>query len=198
MSDYFDFILKTVQQAECLGTRVLADGTRLIGHTPHVAPEAYLHVLFRPLSRSELADLERKLGTDLPKYLREFLGRANGAMLFCYNLSLLGVRTSYARQGDEAWQPHDMASATEESSPVLEDNSMIVLGAYRWDGSLLVGSAARREVHRVDCDHGRALNRWPDFENMIVDEVMRLSELFDHAGRQIEPATPTTPPNDLV
>jgi hypothetical protein len=85
-------------------------GTRLICSTPHVAPDAWLHVLFPPLANGKIEIIERGLEWDLPKDFKDFLLRANGLMLFSYHISVWGQRETMARTGEDAWQPHDLVA----------------------------------------------------------------------------------------
>jgi hypothetical protein len=43
----FDEVREVVNRSKGLGTRTLPDGTELIGHVPHIAREAYLHLMFK-------------------------------------------------------------------------------------------------------------------------------------------------------
>lgn len=111
----FDQILEVVGRAESLGWRTLSNGVRLVGHIPHFAPEAYLHVLFPPLEDGQISLIEQQVGRKFHADLKAFYGRSNGLTLFAYSLDFVGLRTSYVRTGDEAWQPFSIVRPTLEN-----------------------------------------------------------------------------------
>src|SRR6266853_226310 len=95
--NYFNEVLGILLAAKPLGYERLSDGTQVIGHVPHVAPKAFLHELYPPLSAEEMEEVEKLLGKSLPLDFGKFLAMANGCFLFSGSLSIYGRRTSYAR-----------------------------------------------------------------------------------------------------
>lgn len=194
MEAEFAHILKSVHQADALGTRVLSNGTRLVGHVPHVAPEARLHLIFPPMNTTQIKAIENGIGKPLPPPLKALFQRTNGLGLFSDSLAIFGYRHSYVRVGDEAWQPFDIITPNLYERPVGADPSEVFFGSYRCDGSLLSISNENLTVVRCDRQSAKPLNRWSSLGVMIVSEVDRLEALFDQQGRQRDPERPTTPP----
>jgi hypothetical protein len=191
--DYFDRVLEIMERATHLGVRLLENGTRLIGHVPHVAPEAWLHVVFPPLSARHVKQVEKDIGNTLPDSFASFLMRSNGLSLFSSRLSIDGLRWSYARSGDAAWQPFDIITPNILERPRHSKNSFIFIGGYGSDGSLLYIDNSTFKVYRCSNRSAKPLNDWPNFETMLEEEAKRLSLLFDERGHRIDPTQQTTP-----
>lgn len=188
----FEKLRDVLYRASGLGSRTLDNGSILLGHVPHVAPEAWLHQLYCPLNTLEIDELESRVKVTIPKSFREFLGFANGAGLFSASLSIFGKRTSYARTGDEAWQPFCIVTANTFERPSYALTSQIVVGSYRSDGSLVLVDGKSERVTRCKSRSKKILNTWPDLSTMLTLEVIRLAELFDSNGRRLS-TTATTP-----
>ena len=174
-------LLGIISVAEVLGARTTASGTRLVGHVPHVAPEAYLHIVFPPLDGVRLSALEQAIGRPVPPAYRRLLSITNGLDLFSSSLSIYGHRTSYARAGDAARQPFSAVVPNTAERPPGIPNDAVVVGGYGRDGSQIY--VLDGAVYRCDRDNGAPLNMWPDLFSMLVTEARRLATHFDASGR---------------
>lgn len=190
--DAFDAVLQIIERAKPFGYRELANGTRLYGHAPHVAPEAWLHQVYAPLEVSDMDSLVEIIGLPIPGDLRHFFRLANGVGLFSGSLSIYGKRTSYVRTGDAAWQPFCIATANTLERPTHAKPTQLVVGSYRSDGSLLFLDLDNGAAFRTKSRSKKILNRWTDFWTMLKAEAQRLSGLFDATGRRCSEG-PTTP-----
>jgi hypothetical protein len=195
-NDLLQRVLDVVYRARSFGSRVLQDGTELIGHTPHVAPQAWFHVLFPGLTASQIESLEHALKRPLPREYRSFLTQMNGIRLFSGSLSIDGLRRSYERTGDAVWQPFNVVDVNTIERPAGAGPSDFVVGGYKADGSLLCVDADTDETWRRDRDRPAPLNHWPSLLHTLADEAERLAGHFDDAGKRIDPSVPTTPPAD--
>lgn len=193
MASYFNEIMHVLTKADRLGSRQLSNGTRLIGHVPHVAPEAYFHVVYAPLNDAEIRTLEQQIGRPLPRDLKHFYGLCNGLKLFSYALAIDGLRRTNTRTGDDAWHPFAMDVANVKERPKNVDDSFVFFGGYEWDGSTLGMSGQSREVHRCAPQSARRLNTWASLSDMLCSEVRRLSSLFNADGHKVSTEVPTTP-----
>ncbi len=191
--DYVDRVFEILESYADLGVRVLDHGTRLIGHVPHVAPEAWFHEIHAPLSAFEIAQLESDLGIEFPKVYADFLQRTNGLGAFSNHLYLTGLRKSFTRKGEGVWQPFSIRTANDVERPRKSKPSYLFVGGYEPDGSLLYIDTASDRVYRCSERVANPLHEWPSFEIMLETEVRRLSTLFDRAGRRLYPDRPTTP-----
>jgi hypothetical protein len=177
-----------------LGSRTLKNGTRLIGHVPHVAPEAWLHQVFPPIKEEDLKRLERELPVPLPTDLRDFLLVNNGLNIFSTTLSIDGARPRVnIRKGDAAWQPFNILTPNTFERPQDAEPSFLFVGGYRWDGSKVYIDVTNNKVFRCSVDSARPLNKWGTFPEMLVAECDRIASLFDETGRKKDPDKPTTP-----
>jgi hypothetical protein len=189
----FEVVWSLIGKARSLGSRRLDDGTELIGKVPHIAPEAWFHQVYAPLSSEQVAQLERQMReVPLPPVYREFLTSCcNGLGVFCDSLCLFGFRRNYVRTGDGVWQPYAL-----ETPNVLERESgsgldEFFFGCYGCDGSLIF--LKRGRVYRRSRASRQPLNEWADFRSFLVSEVERLATLFDQQGRAKNTNMPTTP-----
>jgi len=191
--NYLQTVFEIMESSAHLGARDLENGARLIGHVPHVAPEAWLHARYKPLSHAEVASVEDEIGTQLPGTFASFLMTTNGLSLFSYSLSIDGRRWSYERVGDAVWQPFSIITPNVPERPRHSKRSFVFVGGYRFDGSLLYIDKSDLKVYRCRNRSAKPLNGWPSFETMLEEEAGRLSLLFDTEGRRIDPDRPTTP-----
>jgi len=195
MSERFQQILEIINEAKTFGARTLDDGTQLIGHVPHVAPEAWLHKVFPALDQSSITQLETHvLPHKIPATYRNFLTTcSNGLGLFSGSLALYGLRRNYVRTGDAVWQPYAIETPNTYERPRDASHSLFFIGGYDWDGSRLY--LENEKTFRCARHSSKPLNEWSDFWEMLTSEVRRLSRLFDQQGRQKDPSVPTTPAN---
>lgn len=176
--------------------RVLPNGTRLICHVPHVAPEAWFHELYAGLDTEKLDEYEKKFPFAFPKVYKELLKRFNGLNAFSDSLSVFGYRFTYDRVGDAAIQPYDLFNANTPRSSRIP-GSWLFLGGYSWDGSGVFWDAQKDDaVHRVERDSTKILNTWDSLDSWLLSEVERLSVLYDENGVKLDPKQPTIPPID--
>lgn len=183
--DYLQAVYAFTDQAKAFGHRVLPNGTELVGHVPHRAPEAWLHELFAPLAATEVAAWEQALGGPLPPALRTFYAHHNGLNLFSTALALHGRRHTYERTGDAARQPFDWQDLNRRP-PGGAAPDRLFLSRYG-DGSVLWLDLHAHTVHRWTTDAG-AVQEWPGFEAMLVAETQRLATQFDALGRSLPEA----------
>lgn len=190
-SDVFNDVLFVVERWASRGERILANGARLICPTPQVAPKAYLHVLYAPLSSESIRELDAEFEMRFPKSFQELLRRSNGLDLFSGFLSIWGVRKSWARTGDEGWQPYDIvyhnrglgAPQPNGSQPVVNFGSSA--DGENWcffeqlENGYRVGETPRHEFAPI--------RYWPNFETWIREQLAELEVLFDEEGKQIAP-----------
>lgn len=126
-----------------------------------------------------------------PQAYKEFLSLLNGARLFAGHLRLFGVST--CRDSAEGnWQPHELISANIFNRPRNVEDSLLIVGQYPWDGSVL----GMREDGAIEwCDRltGVRRRRWSLFGELLLEEVERLTARFDERGQLIDSNRPTIP-----
>ncbi len=184
--------IETLKVFSYLGENILEDGSILIGRAPHIAPLAWLHSIYSPLTENEIWEIEKKIG-DMPNAYKEFLLIANGLGVFNTTLSLYGLRRNYKRQVPDVWQPFDIVIPNTLEKPANANENVFIIGGYDWDGSYLYIDKLSGRVHICDRDNANSLYEWGDFENMLSSEIKRLSSLFDKDGKEFDPDECTLP-----
>lgn len=193
--DYLDRVIECLDSYRSLGTRLLDNGTRLIGHVPHVAPEAWFHAVFTPISTESVRQLEQQMGINMPENFSNFLIRANGLRVFSGHLYIRGLRWNFSRRGDDVWQPFSILTPNLEERPRNAKKTHLFMGGYEPSGSMLYIDINSLNVYRCTHRSAKPLYEWSSFEDMLESEVQRLTTRFDRDGRLLDPAEPTTPKN---
>lgn len=185
----FNYILNIVKMAEAFGFRELTSGTKLYGHTPHIAPEAWLHTVFPPLEEGQIEWIEQQVETEISGQFREFLLLANGLDLFSGALSIYGTRFNYLRYDDDVSQPFSIEIANTRERPKHISDTQLVVGTYKDDGSRLIVDMGSNQVIRKTSRGRKPLDVWPHFWTMLKSETYRISQLFDASGHQLTKLT---------
>ena len=174
--------------------RVMENGARLLVHTPHVAPRAYLHSIFPPLSSIEIFDLDVSVGEVLSEDYRTLLSESNGLELFSNALSIYGLVTENRRSVDAVLkQPFDIVSPNVDEYPRFAAEGHCIIGSFKTDGSLILTDILTPSIVRVDRDAYEELNRWECLRNFLTSEYRRMSKLFDTKGHRYSTEVPTAP-----
>jgi hypothetical protein len=176
-------LLQVVDAAARLGRQEPTPGTVLVGHIPHVAPLAYLHVLYRPLDPDELEDLARSFLQPLPEEYLWLLRQTNGLNLFADSLAIFGMERSRSRDPSRH-QPYDVGRMNEfERLPALDPHILFV-GAHGDGMGIYLDSRSGRATSRGPFDDPTVREEWPSLLDLLSDESARLSALFDEHGRE--------------
>ncbi len=147
-----------------------------------------------PLVEKEIYKLEEDMKTKIPEAYKNFLKWSNGMNLFSGSLSLDGLRGLNYREGDQAIQPFNLVTLNTLERPKDSKDEYLFIGSYNWDGSKLYIDNSSSKVYRCDRYFSQEVkNEWSSFEEMFNSEVIRLSKLFDHEGRELNEDVPTTP-----
>jgi hypothetical protein len=190
---YLIEVYDIISQAKSPSDRKLANNTQLIGHVPHVAPEAFLHLIFPPLTQKDVEYMENQLGKEIPVSLKTFYIHHNGISLFSGALSIYGLRENYDRTGDNVWQPFDLLVTNTFESPEGFKPNHILIGGFREDGSRLYVDNLTGKIYRRSRTSSKPLNEWSSFDEMLLSETIRLSKLFDKKGKLLGDIKSTLP-----
>ena len=188
-----DAVMEAASQAAAFGTAPSENGAQMFGHVPHIAPEAYFHIIFPPLDARELADLERSLHCSIPESYRNLLVVTNGLHLFGGKLTLDGLRTDYSRKPGIRL-PFDLSDPNVHERPRAADPTWFLFGFYSEDGSQAYMDPADGRVYRGNRNLTQPrLNHWESLDDYLEQEIRRMASLFDDRGRLREKSKPTTP-----
>jgi len=190
-------VFEVIRQASAFGEATSENGAHMYGHVPHVAPEAWFHIVYPGLDDREIADIEGGLRRPIPLGYRQLLRVTNGLTLFSGALDLEGRRRDYSRRVSIRL-PFDLADPNTHERPRAADPSWFIFGFYQSDGSRAWIDPRDGDVYRGNRDLTHPyLNQWPSLDDFLIAEVTRLSSHFDGFGRRLNPTRPTTPDSEL-
>lgn len=189
-------IEKLMMHYSHLGTRTVeATGAVLIGHAPHIAPEAWLNSMYPCLTEQETVELEKDLGTIIPPEYRHFLQNiSNGMELLVSTLCLHGKRSNYIRSStDASRQPFNLSDIQLYERPQNASEDMFFFASYNWDGSKLYIDKKNNRIYFCERYDSTPLKSWNSLEEMLLDEIPRLYSLFDENGVAYDKSQSTLP-----
>jgi hypothetical protein len=189
----FAAVADIARRAAAFGVATSKDGAKMYGHVPHIAPQAWFHIIYPGLTPTHIHELERELGMPIPRQYAAFLQRSNGLTLFSGQLDMYGRRTDYSRD-PQIRQPFDLALPNVKERPRLAQPSWFIVGFYRSDGSHAYVVGESPEVFRANRDMSEpTLSHWPSLGAFIASEISRLEGHFDSTGHRIDPKFSTAP-----
>lgn|GEM_PF-1759991 len=158
------------------GEQRLENGVWLVRPAPEIAPKAWTHIVYPPLSESDINDLELQLSFRFPSQIRNFFLHFNGASFFGSQLTLWGKRSSYSRQGISSWQPFDIVSHNAPSErPPGSPYSIVYFGSTECgDKRLFVSKDG--VIGKTPTQVFRSEVSWPDFESFFQSQFVMLRE----------------------
>lgn len=190
-------VFQVIRRASAFGEATSENGAQMYGHVPHVAPEAWFHIVYPELNDQEIADVEGSLGRPIPPAYRQLLKVSNGLTLFSGALDLEGRRRDYARKVSIRL-PFDLSGPNVHQRPRAADPAWFIFGFYTSDGSRAWLDPHDGRIFRGSRDLTQPrLNQWPSLDDFLIAEVTRLSAHFDELGRPLNPTRPTTPDSEL-
>lgn len=169
--------LNVLNKAKQFGMKETESGTVMLGHVPHVAPQAWFHILFSKLYRSHIELIEFSLKSTVPNCLRNLLYINNGMNIFSNNLSFYGYRVSINRSGDIS-TPFDIIELNQYYKPRDASGNEFFFASYRYDSSLVYINQQDKSIHRCAKGSVKPLNSWNNLSDFINIETNRLNGLF--------------------
>jgi hypothetical protein len=152
-------------------------GTRLIGHSPAIAPKAYRHVIFQPLDDHDMADFTNKIGRPVPAQLKSLLSLANGMMIFSGSIRVLGF-IPVQKKGEVTVHNYPSNILVPNVSARINGLTVgdVVIGWYKNDGSYVVAHEAGSVTRYDVLGNGEGIQSWTDIDTWFISEVTRLSD----------------------
>lgn len=146
-------------------------------HIPWVAPQAYLHIVYKPLPTGAL--LRAPLDFSLPPPLLQQFGACNGARLFMHSLVQYGVWPAgfLLSDGDFTTPTISIADANLEGDRTCG----IAVGLYGQDGARVYVDPITGANPSCWMD-GRKTYSWRSLDDWLVSECERMSASFDSSG----------------
>lgn len=184
---------KIIERAKDFGFRIQKDETELFGQVPHVAPLAWLHIIYHPITEIEISKLEKEVKQPIPIAYKKFLCQEhNGLSIFSNSLNLYGFRKHYNRKSLD-FLPFDLATPNTYEKPKDAAINHFIIGGYKWDGTLVYMDSKTSKIYRCVRESIIPLNSWPSLDVFLRKEITRISKLFDNSGRQKNDDVSTAP-----
>jgi len=175
-------VLAPLTEGGRLGEETNDVGTTLIGHTPSVAPKAYINIIYAPLDEGSFSEFEERYPRQLPPQYKQCLKYANGLSIFFDALRISGY-IPLKRKGSH---PHNypdnfmMYNHSARMKGMKEDDAIV--GWYKADGSHVLLDKKGRAKRIDTLGDGTLIQEWPDFDTWLTSEVAFLGEEYK-AGR---------------
>jgi len=162
-------------------------------HVPWVAPQAYLHIVFKGADRYGLREVGDKLG--LPEGWRNVLEIQNGAILFSGSISLYGVHApgAFLNRSDFFNRMPFSIEGENRSWPPKDRGAQVAIGGYSYDGTRAVLDLAREQVAAMPRKSTTVLENWLSAESWVKTELQRLRTMFDNQGKILVAEADTLP-----
>lgn len=164
-------------------------GAFATGHTPAVAPYAYLCRFFTGLTDAGLSDAEEESERYLPTPYREFLKSFNGARIMGISLHGSTGGQNHRDAGESIGQPISIRYQNAfYDRPDYIPEGHFGLGAMNGEwysqGHLYLTSIG--EVELINRDHDLTAAKWPSFTEFLKQEIPRQMSRYDEAGIEIK------------
>lgn len=192
---FADGVMRPLEAWACLGAEENELGTRLIGHVPQVAPRAFLHLVYAPLSERTMEDFREDFGRPVPAQLAQFMSFANGLCIFLGDaVRVYGYvpRNRTAKATIQNYPPSIVLANGAARPKGLHSGDIIVAWHERDESKVCLLEAG--DVVRFDSrGGGKVLQRWPDFDTWLIAEIAARDQLY----RERWPAPVERLANDL-
>jgi SMI1 / KNR4 family (SUKH-1) len=185
--NYEDF-LEILKSHKHLGTKIFPDGSIAIAHVPHVAPVAYFHRLFAPLSIAEIETLQDELEYDFPPALVMFYNLHNGLGIYSDDLNIYGQRRNWQRTDMEAavQQPYSIQDSNNYNWPKMASDDSLVIGSIGPDKSPITIDRLGNVFLWPNTDSPSPSRSYPDFFAFLLGEAQKLALMFNENGKAVD------------
>jgi len=171
----FEEVLSILDSYAHLGEETNDMGTRLIGHAPHIAPKAYVNVVYAPLNDADLHEFCERIERPVPVQFKEFLTFANGLMVFSGALRVMGY-TPLKRKADTHIYNYPSNIIVPNVTGRIKglSHEALLVGFYKEDGSYVYLGEEGKAVRFDAKGNGDLLQEWPDFDSWLLSEITDL------------------------
>ena len=177
-----------------------ATGATIIGHAPHIAPEAYLNMAFEPLSEEDIFHLEDRLHQNIPDPYKDFLRNVSNGATVCCELFLYGYRRIHNKDKGiiYVFEPYDLEDINCRDWVKKTSPDMFFFGSYDWNGDRLYIDRESLKVVLCDDIDLTPLYKWKSYDDFLQEEVNRLYTKFDENGVQLDESSSPLPGNVVI
>ena len=146
--------------------------TRLIGHAPHIAPKAYINVVYAPLNIVDLQEFCDRIERPVPIQFKEFLTFANGLMVFSGALRVMGYIPLKRKADAHIYNyPPNIIVPNVSSRVKGLPHGVLLVGFYKEDGSYVYLDEEEKAIRFNATGGGELIREWPDFDTWLSSEI---------------------------
>ncbi|WP_187422472.1 SMI1/KNR4 family protein [Cellvibrio japonicus] len=154
-------------------------GTQLIGHAPHIAPRAYVNVVYPPLNNRDFDELTQILGREIPEQFKAFLSFANGLMIFSGSLRVMGYTPIKKKSNADVYDYPSSVTIPNVSARINgTQGTDVVVAWYKSDGSYVLLNEVGKAIRFSAKDGVHVIKEWPDFDTWLSSEIAVLNEKY--------------------
>jgi len=163
-----------------LGTMTTKLNDLRIGCAPNIARKAYLCTIFAPLTDEELKVLKNEVPYPFPPSYEEFLTQfSNGLSVMVGQFSIYGLRRRPHPEEPIAPVTYSLHLYNVLERPRNATSDILFIGGYSANGSHFYMRQGDPKVYYCEQWDVTPLKIWPSFEEMLTEEITRVSELFN-------------------
>jgi len=172
-----------------LGTMTTKLNDLEIGWAPNIARKAYLCTIFAPLTDEEMKVIKNEVPYPFPPSYEEFLTQfSNGLFVMLDLFFISGLRRRPHPEEPIAPVTFDSYLYNVLERPKNATNDMLIIGGYSANRSRLYMKQGDPKVYYCEEWDVTPLKSWPSFEEMLIEEITRVSKLFNEETGLLFPA----------
>lgn len=162
-----------------LGTHESLRHDKQIGWVPKIAELAYLNDIFTPLSPAELQILKQEVPYPFPLEYEYFLTHfSNGLSVMVGRFCIYGLRRDTMIEDPYAPSTLSLYLFNVLERPKNATKDILIVGGYSADHSRLYMKQGDSTVYYCKQWDVTPLKTWSSFEDMLLEEIARVSSLF--------------------
>jgi hypothetical protein len=164
-----------------LGSKLLPNGTELIGRNSDGEYDGWMHAVFPRLDSERIDRIAAELGTELPVDLRRFYSACGGMILFGGLFRFFGLPMPRGLVYENGVAVDDVVSLNHQlDSFGWKPRGAIAVASSEWDASVFVAGMGDtpEQIVRVDRATGAELARIKSIWALVADKLYRLDEMF--------------------
>jgi hypothetical protein len=174
---YKKFFLKNAEPYKKLGYKILNDGTELFGNDKDIAPQAWLHQIYPPLTNIEIIRIEELIGQNLPDSLINFYNEMNGCSVFVRQLTINGLRKNISGSIESSWQPFSIETLNKYERPINAKKEYIFIGFYSSSGNIVYIDSNNEKVTICGVENADPIAIYENLFHFLLEEFTAIFTL---------------------
>jgi|SRR5450432_906357 hypothetical protein len=174
---YKNFLLKKAEPFKKLGYKIMNDGTELFGNDKDIAPQAWLHQIYPPLTSIEIIRVEELIGQNLPNSLVNFYNEMNGCSVFVRQLTIAGLRKNFSGSIESSWQPFSLETKNKHERPKNAKKEYIFIGSYSASGNIVYMDSNTEKVSICAVENADPIATYENLFHFLLEELTAIFTL---------------------